>query len=180
MILLTMVAAGFAAYGPPDNHGAYIAVTNRVLAREEIQGLPVYEQAVATSPMFPSEVTLERCVRRQDKQVKLPNGAEIQLGGYDCIIEIWPNAAPSYRTTGFFHHDGFEWNYYGPVSESNTPSISAFTAEKTYGGFVARPGSTEDLSERDNAANNRGYNPYREQFESLDCRMTQNRARANC
>jgi len=164
MFSLLLMAAGFPAYGPPANINAFTAMTDRIIERAENAGMLIDELTIYDEPSFPADVRVERCVRRADKQIGLPNGAVFAIPGYDCIVEVWPRVEAAYRTSGFFYHDGFEWRYHGAVRESNTPPLSSFIERSNGERVIVKEGSVLYEGDPDHPLNRGVAGPYEELF----------------
>lgn len=161
MFPFLVIAAGFAAYGPPSNYDAYEAFTARILVDVRETGDVLREPEIKQAPGFPSDLMLERCEPREHRAVHLRNGAVVRYNGYDCIMEVWPNANPPYRTTGFFRHNGFEWEYHGAIQAVDVPSPGKFSRDHDRGKMVTKPGSVAYDGDPDNPIND-DYDPYKE------------------
>ncbi len=171
MLFLLVIAASAAASGPPTNHNAFEAFTARILVDVREAGNILAEPALMRAPTFPLEVQIERCTKRDNREVRVPSGAILHLSGHDCIIEVWPNADPPYRTAGFFRNTGYEWEYYGPVREVFVPSPSNFAPKNDIGRMITKPGSINyDGTPADPF--NEGYDPYQALFDEYDRRTS--------
>lgn len=159
-----LIAAGFAAYGPPTSQDAYYAFTDRILVDVREIGDVLAEEELKYQPTFPFDLLLERCVRKQDRKTVVENGDIEFFGGYECIMEIWPNAEASYRTIGFFRHDGFQWIYHGQIGQARIPSPAQFDPQNGLGQFETKPGSLAYDGDPNNPLN-RDYNPYQDHFD---------------
>lgn len=164
LTFIAIAATGFAAYGPPTNEDAFGAYIAHILEPVRESGDVIREAALHYSLDFPSDVVLQRCVRKQDRQVFFENGVVQVFGGYECIMEVWPNAEPSFRTSGFFRHDGFDWVYHGPVGESIIPSPSKFDSNRDKGRIINKPGALSYEGDPKNPMNP-DYNPYAKFFD---------------
>ena len=164
---LAIAAAGYAAYGPPTNENAFDAYIARILAPARFAGDVLEEERLHQRLDFPSDVILQRCIRRQQREVVLESGAVDHFGGYDCIFEVWPNGEPSFMTFGFFRHDGLEWIYYGPMPETDIPLPSEFDRDRTKGNFVAKPGALPYGGMPENPINPQNT-PYQDFYELLE------------
>jgi hypothetical protein len=169
MFSIFVIAAGFAAYGPPTNQDAFEAFTARILVEVRESGDALREPELIFAPDFPLDVEIERCVPRAERAVRMETGAIVQYNGYDCIVEVWPNAQPPYRTSGFYRHTGFEWEYYGPIQEVYVPSPSQFAPNRGGGQMVTKPGAITYDGSPSNPIND-GYDPYQALFDEYDRR----------
>lgn len=164
---LAILLQGLAAYPAPTSQDAYDAFTDRILVDVRYSGDVLAEPTIREGADFPQEIVLHRCVARDQRAVKLGNGAVVRYRGYDCIFEVFPNAEPAFRSAGFFRHDGMTWEYYGPVRPITVPSPSEFDPIRRDGDIIGKPGSIiYDGSPRDPV--NENYNPYRDLFDASD------------
>ena len=167
MLSLLAIAAGYAAYGPPTNQDAYEAYTAKILVDVREAGDVLREPQLMMMTDFPSDVIIERCVPRAEREVRHANGAVVRYNGYDCIVEVWPNAEPPYRTSGFYRHNGFEWEYFGPVQEVRVPSPNQFARDRNSGQMVTKPGAVNYDGSPNNPIND-DYDPYQALFDEYD------------
>ena len=167
LTFLAIATAGFAAYGPPTNEDAFTAYIAPILLPVRETGDVIREAELHFRPDFPADLNLQHCVRKENHKVNLGDGIVGYFGGYDCIFEVWPHGEPAFRTSGFFHYDGFEWVFYGPVKRSQIPSPEAFDPIRDKGRFDTKPGSlTYDGDPRNPV--NPSYTPYEDFFEETD------------
>ncbi len=158
-----IAAAGFAAYGPPTNEDAFAAYITPILAPVRQSGEVIREAEAHYRPDFPSDVILQRCVRKQDHKVILANGVVEFHGGYDCIFEVWPNGEPAFRTSGFFRHDGFDWVFHGPLQRARIPTPNEFSPLRGKGLIIEKSGSLNYDGNPQNPMNP-DYDPYQDYF----------------
>ncbi|NNL90259.1 MAG: hypothetical protein HKP25_14435 [Marinicaulis sp.] len=167
MIALALIAAGYAAYGAPSNEDAYVAFTARVMEPWAETGDVIREAEIRTHPEFPAAVVLERCENRVAREIVPPLGGIEVTNGYECIQEIILNGSTRYRNVGFYRHQGLNWEYYGPVQESNIPMLSRFSKPRR-GEEEAKPGALTYDGAPEDPFNAKFDNPYADILERLD------------
>ncbi len=164
MMLTVLIAASYVAYAAPTHDEAYSSYTARVLEAWREKGAITQMERIRKEPYFPTDISIERCERRRDREVIRPSGEFARVAGYECIMEIWPNSAPSFRSPGFFYHDGVEWIYFGAIHETPTPSLSEFNPLRDEGAFILKEGAQGyDGAPRNPYYDN--YDPYGRLFD---------------
>lgn len=176
VFFVTLLASGIAAYGPPTSQNAYDAITDRILVLVRESGDVLYEDELAKRPEFPSDIVIQRCAKKNNRATKLESGYIKYLGGYDCLVEVRPNGDPPYTTAGFFRHNGFEWEYHGPVREPNNPIGIKFLDQEEPGEFILKEGSLPYEGDPANPLNP-SYNPYQALFPEVDVIRERQRGR---
>lgn len=167
MTLIIALFAGFAAYGPPISSDAYEAFTARLLEDLHYAGDILREPEIRAADNFPSDVILQRCAPRDQRKVRLGNGDVAFYAGYECIMEVWPNALPSYRTVGFYRHNGVAWEYHGPIQAVAIPSPSKFDPIKGDGEIITKEGSLLYDGDPDHPFNET-YDPYQNILDRME------------
>lgn len=164
LTFFVIAAAGYAAYGPPTNEDAFGAYIAHILEPVRESGDVIREAELHYSYDFPSDVLLQRCVRKKNRKVVFENGVVQYFGGYECIMEVWPNAEPSFRTSGFLRHDGAIWVYHGPGRRVAIPSPSEFDPSHDKGQIINKPGALSYEGDPKHPMNP-DYNPYGDYFD---------------
>jgi hypothetical protein len=164
MFLLAVIAASFPTYAAPSHQEAYDAFTEKVLIVWRERGDVIAAEKFRQDPNFPADLLLERCEPRLPEEVVRPSGEIGRFAGYDCIMEVWPNTEPSFRTFGFFYHDGFEWVYSGAVYGRKIPALEQFQPLKNEGDFILKDGA-QNYDGYPNSPFYNDYDPYKKLFE---------------
>lgn len=167
MLLAAIAMQGFAAYGAPTSEDALEAFVTPILAKVRYYGDALDEPRIRALPDFPFDISLERCLPRAARKVRLDNGQYVSYRGYECVFEVWPNAEPSYRNSGFFRHNGLTWEYYGPRRTPDLPTPAEFDPIKGDGRLLTKDGSLAYEGDPENPLNE-GYDPYAAFFEYSD------------
>jgi len=167
MFLLALLFQGLTAYQAPTSEDAYEAYIAPILADVREAGDVLSEPRLRQARNFPFDITLERCLPRSQRAVRLKNGALARYDGYECLFEVWPNAEPSYRNSGFFRHNGLKWEYFGPRKHPNLPSPAEFDPIKNDGKIIVKDGALPYDGAPNNPLN-ANYDPYAEFFDLSD------------
>ena len=167
MFIIAAIAAGYVAYAAPSHEDAYEAFADRVLEAWTERGQSAAHFRVRREPNFPAFLTVERCEQRKEQDIIRPSGVPDRESGYDCLLEVFPNAAPNFRTRGFFYYDGLEWVYFGAIYPRDIPNLSEFNSLDGEGEFTLKEGAQDyDGTPRNPYYDN--YDPYRELYRSSD------------
>lgn len=70
---------------------------------------------IDASPILPAQAVLERCERKDRRNIYGADGFLRLTEGHECVLLIVKGDEPAFRTRGFFTHDGYRWTYYGPT-----------------------------------------------------------------
>jgi hypothetical protein len=131
-----LIALAAAAYYPPTVDDAQRAVAARLFGGVQQASLEPQK------PGFDLSVTLERCTFQESHEVRGGFGVTVLDAGHDCVFSVSRRARPDYRLRGFFHHDGIDWRYYGPVEEPLVAETQSHGVGGGFSGVTPKPGST--------------------------------------
>lgn len=125
---------------PPSHYDALSAIHDAVserAARSTYVSFGDYTQSIN----YPIDVHLVRCDKTLSRAIVAPSGERAIENGFDCVIDIYPLAAPHFRTYGFFYHSGLEWRYYGALGAQLLVDIDRYEPSPIISSRTAREGS---------------------------------------
>lgn len=135
-LFIIAVAASAATYFPPTTPDAARAVAKR-FAEDRFGG-----DVDAFGVVYPADIRLERCEPVMERAVRNDHGLWQSFTGHDCIMTVSLGAYPDYKVQGFFHYDGLEWSYYGPVHPPLVVQPETFDKYRKGSTQTAKPGAT--------------------------------------
>ncbi|MEZ5895124.1 MAG: hypothetical protein R3C51_01870 [Parvularculaceae bacterium] len=123
------------SYPPPSDYDAERAVAYR-FALDTLGG-----DVDAYGGVMPAQVTLERCHPVEERPVRDEHGLWHVYSGHSCIMRVFRMDRPEYQVSGFFHYDGGEWRYYGPVREALIVEPTTYEVMLGYGPLTPKDGA---------------------------------------
>lgn len=133
-MFLALIAVA-ASVSPPSSYEATRAVANRIAAERGMIG----DDLIASGQT--ADVRLERCEARTERAVETALGVRRDVDGQTCIMRVSFGDEPDYRVQGFFHHDGLEWAYDGPIRSHMLVEPDRFDKYQKDSVQTAKPGS---------------------------------------
>lgn len=135
MLLILAIAAGAVSYYPPSSDEATRAIATRIAM--ERYG----DDATAFGGAYPANVRLECCESVAERAVRTPHGLWRSFSGYACVLTVALEDSPDAIVEGFFHFDGVDWAYYGPLRPSLVIEPETFDQYRKGSTQTAKTGS---------------------------------------
>lgn len=133
--LLFAIAAGGVNYYPPTSDDA-----TRAVARH-IADFRYNDTADAFGGNYPVDIQLERCDADDARAVRNEHGIWQVFSGYACVMTVSFADEPAYKVEGFYHFDGIDWAYYGPIRPPLVVEPDSFERYRKGSTQTAKPGS---------------------------------------
>ncbi|MEM8770687.1 MAG: hypothetical protein AAGD92_03450 [Pseudomonadota bacterium] len=159
--LLIILAASGIGYGAPSSEIAYEAYVERLVNSSRFAGDVLGADNIREQAAYPFALQLDRCVARRDHPIRLSREIVARYDGYECVMEIWPNGEPAYRTFGFFRYTGLDWEYHGSVAPRFDRLRMDFNLLDDNGEILTKPGALPYEGDPDDPFND-DINPYDE------------------
>ena len=125
---------------PPSQYDALTAIHAAVSERASGATAGSFGDYTQSSN-YPIDVHLVRCDKTLSRALEAPSGERVIENGFDCVIDVYPLAAPHFRTYGFFYHSGLEWRYYGSLGAQLLVEIDRYETSPIISRRTARDGS---------------------------------------
>ncbi|HBK93110.1 MAG TPA: hypothetical protein DDZ68_15720 [Parvularcula sp.] len=133
-MLMILFALAVGSY-PPSQEDAARAVA------EQIPGDGGVASLNPARPGFDLALRLDRCIPQASYEVRNAFGGFDLVAGHECVMTISRRARPDYQVRGFFHHDGYDWRYYGPTGEPLVAETLTHGINGAFSSAKPKPGS---------------------------------------
>lgn len=133
--LALAILVGAVHYPPPSSNDASRAIAQRI-ADERNNG-----DVTALGGHYPADIRLERCGADDARAVQTDHGIWQVFSGYACVMMVSFEDFPDYKVEGFFHYNGLDWAYYGPLRPSLIVEPESFDRYRKGSTRTAKPGS---------------------------------------
>lgn len=130
-LALVSLAAGLS---PPASWEAEIAVARHYAEQRGESDLSVF------GGINPVSVSVDRCDVKDGGAVPTRDGLVRYVAGFVCALTISRPPEPRHQVSGFLHHDGLEWRYFGPVAAPLVATTDKF-GDDAFSVQTPKPGS---------------------------------------